>query len=367
MCCRKEIYEERRLGKAEKGYRGKLVSLTLLLMVISAGFFGCVSIPDLSVEEEGGVSLKSSLEVQGIKTVGELEEGEQTAALKEALEDWRIQAIRLYLEEQGKVLEKGQAQAFAFYLGADRGTIVLLPFDDLLVSFIQFREKSVVMLTMAHLTGTRFEPVLHDKGQGRLLRVLGRYHFHWLKERFGLTPGQTLFLDDTQGKIIFITFANDLPVAGGKVLYTGEDYDPESTSIQLFPNLHGDSLTGESHIHLSGSTDVYADGRVRMGFPPRVEFFGSGVYVTLTNSSVSYITVSGDLSVAGEFDWCYKSYWNSWGTFCSTYVSGSVPFIPPCVTIEGSARGSHYFRDDDSGESGSTSSFSSLRLQACLW
>lgn len=183
-----------------------------------------------------------------------------------------MQGVESLLESEGKQLELDRAEAFSFERESHQGTLVLLPFGDELLSYLQFRDSSRIMLT-AHRPGATLRAVNDAQERKDLLQEMqAKGAFQWLEEEFKrrsrvLMPGLTILLkDDSRQIVVFVVFTQ--PRQANSSWLTAQ-------LVFLDPGVDGDAA-GEIYLGdgtTSSSTAKLDPGRERMAAAPTPEHF----------------------------------------------------------------------------------------------
>jgi len=336
-----------------QGFRGRYVGLGILLVTLSWGLFGCVTGLEVPTATTGKGGSERGISPQGVKLDEELVGSEREAALRQALEDWRVQAVKSLLESEGKQLELDRAQAFSFERGSHPGTLVLLPFGDELLFHLRFRDRIRIMLT-AHRPGATLRAVNDAQERKDLLQEMQeKGAFQWLEEELKrrgrvLVPGLTLLLkDDSRQIVVFVVFTQPRkahssgltaqlvfkldPGVEGEAAGT-IDLGDETTSSSL-PRLDPGIGGGFA---LTGTTDVSVN--TLTGVP-----FFEASHRTVSNEPTASVTVEGMLTSqqyqpAGSAQTACSNE-GTGSTSCDTFFQAS--FCPSNTTIQAEGTGYH--------------------------
>lgn len=358
------------------GCQAAKAAFALLLVTLSLVLVGCASILDSGVLEDR----TDLLVAQSLKADEELIGAERDAALQTALQDWRVQALRSLFESEGKPLDSDSAQAFTFQRGSHAGTVVLLPFGEELLSYLEFGGSSSI-LHMNRKPGGSYRVVNKPREHSALLKEL-RDHFalEWLEDENRkrgrlLVPGQTLLLmDDSQGEVVFFVFAQpqhakgsgisaqqvcmlavemcDVDYWGGGGTYdstTGSSasFYPTTSDVIYQPWDGGGGGWGSMYVSLAGSTRV--NGSVDHswgGLVIHASINVTGQHTSLTNVPVASIYVAGNITFQGESKPCDKPGYNTSVISCSTSLSANVDIpINQCTKLAASGSSEHSYSD----------------------
>lgn len=339
------------------------VGFAVALLTLAVGLSGCSSILDPQTGDSVLENAFSGVTAQGFQDVSEIAGSDREAAVQQALDDWRTQGMRSFLkEESGRSLDRANAQVYSFRRGAHDGRIVLLPYGDHMLSYVQFGELRDVMLTQRK-SGTKFAPVHRPQVRNGILKQLKEDAFPWLEDqlRTRIVPGQTLLLHDAEkGQTLYFVLVNpnkpnkgrgrgpngveaqqemltsysggggyaccsysSEPVDSGNTTSTTTyDYELDpgpSSGFYSPPNLHTSTNASTSVAHevpCSGSID-----------PRCVEasINASGSHSATTSSTVDSLSVNGSI-VFNESDSCSASGGYTSSASCSTDLQESVTF-----------------------------------------
>jgi len=315
------------------------------------------------------------ISTQGVKFDEELLGSERDSALQQALEDWKVQGVRAILESEGKQLELGGAQAFSFERGSHEGTVVLLPFGDRLLSYMQFRDHSLIILTV-HQSSAAFRAISEPQERNDLLKEMQDHGaFQWLEEELNrrgraLVPGLTILLkEDSRGQVVFFVFTKPKKVNSAEVfsqivlLDPGVDGDSAgsydtglnttstglNTTSASIPSGSENGGGGGGTVILSGFTDVVGSVSHSIGFGViHASIKANGTHTSVTNAIVAKITVSGSLTFSGATPSppCSLSNFRAVSATCTTSLTAlkDIPIFG-CTILNATGKSTHSYSD----------------------
>ncbi len=299
-------------------------------MTLSLGLFGCAQGFDVPTATTGNDGSSRGISPQSVKFDEELLGSERQAALQQALGDWKVQGVESLLESEGKQLERDKAQAFSFERGSHQGTLVLLSFGNRLLTWMEFRENSRLMLS-EHLPGSHFRAVNDQQGRNEMLSELQvQESLGYLQEKLKKrdrhwVPGLTLLLkSDSPKEVLFIVFtkpgqAHESTVFGQLFfLDPGVDGDAGGSCIISCETSSSTSLLdpgtgsgGTSTFSISGISTAFSSSSFNA-----INFYSW--HATDSNKATAFVTVDGELDPIN-----YQPS-GSFNTDCSAGGSGSV-------------------------------------------
>ncbi len=329
---------------------------------------------------------------QGFQNERELLGNEWNAVIQKVLSDWRVQKI---LEKARGQLDFTAVQAFSFRRGSQHGFIVLLPFGDQLIAYVQFGSQIDIMLHPVK-PGARFKVMQSFSERNKILKILKRDAFPWLegqvqKRGYKLIPGHTLLLKDyVHNETLFFAFGKKALTKGfpnqdvsaqaicimqvteqaicimqvteyelcPELLWIGggstspstsgsssNSFSTTTTTVSRIPRLDP-GIGGGGGPDLSGYTNL--DGMIAhqvqicCPFGIRADVQVNSNHTSIASKTVNTVGVSGKISFRVKSDSCSQTRRNASSASCSTSLRDTVVIGLSCTSFVATGTSRHW-------------------------